>query len=85
MRRLLATTLSVAVAVSLAATPASAAQDTRAQATPAAAAPEATLGPAASPKKLTKRYGKFKAKKARGTGTQLIRLPKKARSGLVTI
>lgn len=43
------------------------------------------LTPAVSPKILKLRYGTFKTKKISGKGTKVIRLPKNASRGLVTI
>lgn len=89
MRRSI-TTLAVVAALSLGggAGSATAASGTSSPSTPTSAesaSPASTSGPSASKKKLKKRYATFQGKRYRGTGDKVIKLPKRARQGLVTI
>lgn len=88
MRRHLTTLIAAVAALSLTAFPAAAAPTTPAAAptdTSASDASSASANPAASRKIIKARYGTFKSKKYSGKGDKLIKLPKNARYGLVTI
>ncbi|NLF04888.1 MAG: hypothetical protein GX593_07820 [Actinomycetales bacterium] len=74
MRRPLTVLVAALAALSLTAAPAAV----------AAESPAAT-GPAASAKTIKVRYGTFKAKTYKGKGTKVVKLPKGATRGLVTI
>lgn len=81
MRRPVTTIILAATALALSAAPVTAAE--RPGASEAAATARAT--PAASPDVLKLRYGTFRTTKVSGKGTKVIRLPKNASRGLVTI
>lgn len=87
MRRHLTTIIAAVAALSLTAIPAGAAPVPDAVAPSSGVIANANPGatPAVTPKQLMLRYGTFKTKKYSGKGTKLIKLPKRAEYGLVTI
>ncbi len=86
MRRHLTTLIATVAALSLTALPAAAESTTSTVApTGAPASESSSANPAASRKVVKARYGTFKSTKYSGKGDKLIKLPKKARYGLVTI
>lgn len=83
MRRPITTLVIATTALALTTAPVAAAEP----ATPPApsSSPSSSATPAVSPKILKLRYGTFKTTKVSGKGSKVIRLPKNASRGLVTI
>lgn len=84
MRRPVTTLVGTVAALSLAVGPASAAPAETLEASSSTPGP-IHAAPAAKPKTLKARYGTFKTKKYHGKGTKIVKLPKKAKRGLVTV